>query len=58
MKLTKRLLFNLCLNLAFALNSLFGQSMISLLLLFTMFVATVGILVNLAYMALNDKQSA
>ena len=56
MKLTRRFLFNLSLNLALALNVLFDHSILSLFLLFTMFIMAAAMIAHIAYMALNDAQ--
>ena len=47
----------LSLNLIFALNVLYGHSIISLIPLFTIFVLTLGLLMHSFYMAVNDSTS-
>jgi ABC-type multidrug transport system fused ATPase/permease subunit len=46
----------LAVNLALALNVLFGNSMVSLLLLFVIFLVSVAAALNILYMTVNDNR--
>jgi hypothetical protein len=50
----KQILINLSLNLALALNVLFSQSIISLVVLSTIFLMSIALLVHICYLAVND----
>ncbi len=52
----KDLLLTVIINLALALNVLFGNSMVSLVLLYTIFVVSVAAGLNIVYMTVNDNR--
>ena len=54
MKLTKEMSVAVSLNAAFALNVLFGQSVLSLLFLFSIFVISIALVLHMVYMAVNN----